>query len=217
MPRLKNMNLTKYTKIFLTVLVLTSCNRSENYIIETDFSLLMPDTINGETETKSQEKTHNFYNHLFLNTVSKTIPDIEIYTDDGKKLNLRDVITTETIIIASDNHCSWGIEGLTNDFPKALKKLQNELSDIQIICLLKREKSDLENPVVFLQRLTELNLLYNTVYIIDENQAQKINLIPNPTRLYVNKHKVVTYIGIGTSLFENSLLEEIKEYSKSNI
>lgn len=204
------MKLTKYIKVLLTVLVLTSCTRSENYIIEADFSLLMPDTINGETEKQSQEKTRDFCKLLLGNTISKTIPDTEISTIDGKKLNLRDVLNTETIIIASDNHCAWGLEALTNDFPEALKKLQDEISHINVICLLKREKSDIENPMAFSKRLDELKLIYETVYIIDENQAFKLNLFPNSSRLYVNKHKVVTYFGIGASTIENYLLEEIK-------
>ncbi len=205
------MKLNNYIKIILTVLVLTSCARTENYVIETDFSQLMPDTINGETEKESQAKSQEFYNLLLSNTISKTIPDIEIFTVDGKKLNLRDVLNTETIIIAGDNHCSWGLEALTNDFPKVLKKLKSEISEIKIICLFKREKSDIENPVAFDQTLNELKMIYETVYIIDYNQAYKINLFPNPTRLYVDKNNVVTYIGIGTSTIENGLLEEIKE------
>lgn len=213
---MKNMKLTTYIKVFFTVLVLASCVRSENYIIETDLSLLMPDTINGETEKKSQERSREFHKLLLSNTISKTIPDTEIFTVDGKKLNLRDVLNSETIIIASDNHCSWGLESLTNDFPETLKKLQHEISDIQIICLFKREKSDLENPVAFNKRLNELKLIYETVYIIDDNQANKINLFASSTRLYVNEHKVVTNIGIGTSLIKNGLLEEIKENTGIN-
>jgi hypothetical protein len=210
------MELNKCVKIFLTVLVLASCSRSENYVIETDFSQLMPNTINGETEKESQEKSQKFYELLLSNTLFKTIPDIEIFTVDGKKLNLRDVINSETIIIASDNHCGWGLEALTNDFPKALEKLQNEISNTKIICLFKREKSDIENPMAFDKTLNELKLIYETVYIIDDIQAYKINLFPNPTRLYVNKNKVVTHIGIGTSLIENKLLEEIKKNIRAN-
>lgn len=205
------MKLPKYITIFFAVLVLASCTRSENYIVEADFNLLMPDTINGETEKQSQEKYHNFIKLLLSNTISKTIPDAEISTIDGKKLNLRDVLNTETIIIASDNHCAWGLETLTIEFPKALKKLQNEISHIEIICLLKREKSDIENPMEFYKRLNELQLIYETVYIIDDSQALKLNLFPNSSRLYVNKHKVVTHFGIGTSTIENYLLEEIEE------
>jgi len=176
----------------------------------------MPDTINGETEKKSQERSREFHKLLVSNTISKTIPDTEIFTIDGEKLNLRDVLNTETIIIASDNHCGWGLESLTNDFPEALEKLRDEISDIEIICLFKREKSVIEKPMAFNKRLNELKLIYETVYIIDDNQANKINLFASSTRLYVNKHKVVTNIGIGTSLIENGLLEEIKENTGIN-
>jgi hypothetical protein len=212
----KKMKLRKYIRISLTVLVLASCTRPSNYVIETDFNQLMPDTINGETEKESQKKSQEFYKLLLSNTIDKTIPDIEIFTVDGKKLNLRDVLNTETIIISSDNHCGWGLEALTNDFPNAMKNLQNEIPDINIICLFKREKSDIENPVAFNKTLNELKLIYESVYVIDENQAYKINLFPNPTRLYVNENKVVTHIGIGTSLIENRLLDEIKENTGAN-
>ena len=206
----------KYIKIFLIVLVLTSCAKSRNYVIETDFSLLIPDTINGETVKESQKKSKKFYELLLSNTIDRIIPDIEIFTVDGKKLNLPDVLNTETIIIASDNHCGWGLECLTNDFPNAIKSLQNEISNIKIICLLKRENSDIKDPESFNQTLNELKLIYETVYVIDDNQAYKINLFPNPTRLYINNDKVVKHIGIGTSLIENRLLNEIKENTGAN-
>jgi len=47
---IKKMKLRKYVRILLTVLVLVSCTRPINYVIETDFNQLMPDTIDGVTE-----------------------------------------------------------------------------------------------------------------------------------------------------------------------
>ena len=204
-------------KSIISVLIfgslLFSCTDNEKYIIQTDYSQLLPDTINGETVMESNNKNKKFIENLISNTVDRAIPSIEIFTVEGERLNLRSIIQKETIIISSDIYCGWGLECLTNDFPKAIKQLQNSLENIDIICLLKRQNSDIENPEAFNQDINDLKLIYEKVYIIEENEAGKINLFPNPTRLYINSNKFVKYIGFGTSLIENSLINEIKEYT----
>ena len=120
----------------------------------------------------------------------------------------------ETIIVSTDNHSGWGLECLTNDFPNALKEIEN--LNFSIICLLKRENSDIDNPESFNKTLNELKQFYESVYIINDNESRKINLFPNPTRLYINRDKVVKHIGIGTSLIENRLLNEIIENTGAN-
>ncbi len=197
--------------IFLFSTLFISCDKPKKYIIETDYTQLLPDTINGETQEESNKKIKKFGEELISNTINRTIPDIEIFSDEGVKLNLRNILHKETIIISSDTHCGWGLECLTNDFPKAVNQLQSDLQNIDIICLLKRENSDIENSDAFNQNVNDLKKLYKKVYIIEENEARKINLFPNPTRLYVNNYKIVKHIEFGTSLVENRLLNEIKE------
>lgn len=210
------MKLKHIIEILIISLLITSCIEPEKYVIESDFSKLMPDTINGETQKESNKKSQEFLEELLLNTIDRAIPDIEIISIEGEKMNLRNILTRETIIISCDIHCGWGLEGLTNDFPKAMKELEKESLDFNVICLLKRENSDIGQPK-FTKTLYELTQFYEFVYIIDNSEAMKINLYPNPTRLYINNDKVVKHIGIGTSLIENKLLNEIKENTGANI
>lgn len=194
---------------------MTSCSEPENYIIETDYSKLMPDTINGQTQNETNIKLQEFYKELLSNTINKTIPKIEIITVVGEKMNLQDILIGETILISSDNHCGWGLEGLTNDFPNAIKKLEKESLYFNVICLLKRGDSDIKTPE-FRNTLNELTQIYESVYIIDETEARKINLFSNPARFYISSEKIVKHIGAGFSLIENKLLNEIKENTGAN-
>lgn len=175
----------------------------------------MPDTINGETEKESHRKFQEFYKELLSNTINRTIPNVEILNLEGEKMNLRDILIDETILISSSIHCGWGLEGLTNDFPNAIKELGKDSLNFNVICLLKREKSDIDQPK-FKETLNELIQIYESVYIIDESEARKINLFSDPVRFYINGEKVVKHIGTGVSLIENTLLNEIKENTGAN-
>ena len=211
------MRVKHHIKILLAFTLLISCTQSEDYIIETDLNQFLPDTINGETIKESNERSRLFTEKLISKTVNRAIPGIVIFSLNGEKLNLRDVLNNETIIISSDIYCGWGTECLTNDFPNAIKQLANVHGAFDVICLLKREASDIQNPVRFDSFLTELEVYYEKIYIIDENEARKINLLANPTRLYISKNKVVKQIGFGVSLIEDGLLKEIKENTGAKI
>ena len=94
------------------------------------------------------------------------------------------------------------MEGSMNDFPNAMKHVIIEKKNLTIICLVVKSKEDVENPKRLRTTLKELNKYYKDIYIIKENDSNKLNLFANPTRLYINGDKVVTHMAFGISTIE---------------
>ncbi len=212
------MKISLHLVSILIIAMFVSCSSSNNEIIETDLNKLLLDTSKPITVKESQIQSRSFYQEVITNTVGRKIPKVKIHNVSGGELNLKDLIKSESIIISSDVYCSWGIEGLTNDFPKVIELLRQNygVEKFCVICLLKREKSDIENPERFNKTFDEVKLHYQNLFIIDEKEARKLNLYANPTRLYVNKNLIVTNIGLGVSTIEGRLYEEICENMVTN-
>lgn len=170
-------------------------------------SLLMPDTVNGETVAQSNKRGEVFRQNLKSNTIDKYIPNVPVYSLSGKEFNLQDVISKKTILISSDSYCGFGGASLRNDFPVALDSLKNELQDYDVICLLKRTEWDMEDSTRFEGFKEELREIYETLYIIEESDAYRINLIGNPVRYYIDKNQKVAHIGSGLSNVQNQIIE----------
>jgi len=204
------MRIRAYFEFVIFLFLAISCQHAYTYIIETDINKLAPDRKNGETIIQSNEKARKFFDEVTNNTVGKMIPHLKITDTLGNKKDLQDVLSGKTIIISSDLYCGFGEEGLLNDFPKAMKRIGAEKNHLRIICLIKKQQDDEENPKRLINTLKELNRYYTDIYIINELESRKINLFANPTRLYINKDKVVTHIALGISTIE--LLEsELRE------
>lgn len=199
----------KYKSIlFITLIaILHSCGGKKSSIIETDLSLRIPDTVNGETIAQSKKRNKIHMEELKLNTVNRYIPNIPVYDLSRQKLNLQDVISKKTIIVSSDSHCGFGKVSLLNDFPIALDSLKDELQDYEIICLIKRTKRDIEDNSRFDMFVSELQEIYEPLNIIEESDANRMNLLGNPTRFYINKDQKVEHIASGASNVENRIFE----------
>ncbi len=208
-----NNRLTIFPLILIAFLI--SCSEQNNYIIETNRDIIKLDTINGETESQSREKYAKFRKALLANTINKSIPEIIIFDLSGNKLNLQEILTEKTILISSDSHCGFGQESLTDEFPKALDSLKNELNDYKIICLVKKTSSDSKYPSKLNDFINELLKIYESIYTIDESDAFKINLFGNPVRLYIDKNKDVKHYAVGLSSIENRI-KEIKKNTGAN-
>ena len=65
------------------------------------------------------------------------------------------------------------MESLENQFADAINKLKNDISNTNIICLLKRTKTDTENHGYFIKIFNELKSKYSNIYIINEDQADR--------------------------------------------
>lgn len=149
----------------------------------------------------------HFFAKVRENTVGRSIPDITVFSLTGTTLNLKDFINSKTIIISADAYCAWGQEGIANDFPNTVTQIKNDFKefDYEIICLLKREASDIDDPQQFNLLIDEVKKSYKSLYIIDESESRKLNLFANPVRFYTNEDKVVTNIRIGASLIEGAI------------
>jgi hypothetical protein len=207
-------SIRKYLSTLLVTLLLTgnSCkNQPPNEIIQTDQRVFMPDLTNGMTVEDSEAHSRNVHYTVLENTLGRSVPDTKIFTTGGDQLNLKNIIQPKTIVISSDAHCGWGTEGITNDFPKAVSKIRSSYPefDWNIVCLLKRDSSDFENPTKFNQLIKEVRSLYDTFYIIDEQESRKLNMFANPCRLYIGKEKIVSYMRMGTYVEVSTMYKEV--------
>jgi hypothetical protein len=197
--------------VYIFLCFATACNQAPGYIVETDISKISTD---ASKDGLTVEENMNFGSFVTdsvkKNTIGKSLPDITVTDLSNRKLKLRDKISVNCIIISSDIYCSYGLDGLSAIFPKAIKMLDKQLMNTQVICLLKKTHKDDANPELFNNVIKELKSSYSAIYIVDKRDAGKLNLCINPTRLYLNKHKVVTNIELGLPSLEE-LYKEIKQ------
>ena len=210
------MKKSNYILLVILIALLNSCTEQKNYIVETGFSLLMPDTMNGETVAQSGKKEVVYIEKLKSNTINKFIPYIPVYDLSGQKLNLQDVISKKTILISSDSYCGFGKASLTEDFPIALDSLKDELQDYDIICLVKRTETDIEDSSRLEKFTAELQEMYESIYIIEESDAYKMNLSESPARFYINKDQKVEHIASGLSNVQSQIIELRKRTNSNN-
>ena len=201
------MKKSNYILLIILIALLNSCTEQKDYIVETGLSLLMPDTINGETVTQSRKRVEFFEEKLQENTINKYIPNILVSDLSGQNFNLQNVISKKTILITSNAYCGFGQESLRKEFPIALDSLKIELQDYEIICLIKRTEADLENTSRFERFTKELREIYESIYIIEESEAYKMNLYANPARLYINQDQKVEHIALGLPNVQSQIIE----------
>ncbi len=136
---------------------------------------------------------------VIYKTIGKEFPPVEVFDLSGDSVNLKDILSGEMIIISCDAHCAWSSEHAMNDFPKAIKKLNEHSVYPEIICLLLRSEYDIEEPEKLDQLLAELRTYYKSIYIIEDSNAMKLNLIGGTGRMIVNKDHIVINLGFGVS------------------
>jgi hypothetical protein len=193
------------------LLLSISSNRSKNYVVATDIEKIATSfNGNGLTEEESIKQDKIRLDSMLKNTIGKSIPEIEVTTLSNQKLILGYEFAGNFIIVSCDAYCGFGLECITDLFPKAITKFNKNNKAIPVICLLKKTENDKSNSMRFNNTLKELKRLYQTIYIIDEKEAGKLNLLINPTRLYVNKDRIVTNMEFGIPTVEE-LCDEIKQ------
>ena len=203
----------------LIILVLVaSCSPQPNYITEVEIESFWPDTITSLTVEENSRRSRLMIKDIMFKTIGKEIPPLEVYNLSGDILNLKDVLNGEMIIISCDAHCSWSSEHAMNDFPKAIKKLEEHSIYPEIICLLLKSEYDVEKPAKFDQLLEELKACYNAIYIIEDSNAMKLNLIGGSGRMIVNEEQIVLSLGFGVSITDDDrIFNELYPFlSKTN-
>lgn len=196
--------------IILLVIIISSCLEKTNYIIPVDFEKYEKEYIPGLTQGGSQEIQTRQWTEVLEKTIGKELPDLIIFDQSNSEIKLRSVITEKTLLVLTGAHCGWGMEGLTNDLPYALNKLQEEKIKINAICLLIKIDSDTEDMKHFNTIFNELKFFYPNIYVIHEKESKRLNVFANPTRMLIDHDKSVIKVGIGVSTPER-LYDEIKK------
>jgi hypothetical protein len=201
----------------LTLGLLISCNKPDNFIIGTDVEKIVSNASkNGLTVEANERLGLLIYDSIKKNTIGKTLPDMLVRDLSHQKLNLIDELKKEHndfILVSSDIYCGFGMDCILNIFPESLKKFRAQNEDIKAFCLLKRTAADNGDSVRFNKTINELIPLYNSIYIIEEKEVSKLNMHVNPSRLYVTKDMVVKNITFGITM-TGDLYEEIEQNAK---
>ena len=183
--------------ILLEVIIL-SCDSPPDYIIPVDFDKYEKEVVPGLTQEGVNAIQRRRMEEVKENSIGKELPNILIKDQDNNEIELKSLLNEKTLIALTDVHCGWGMEGLTNDLPKALEKLESENRYLKTICLVIKTDSDYENPELFNTYRDELKTYYSDLYIIDEKDSKRLNVYANPTRLLIHNNKLI-HIGIGVS------------------
>lgn len=195
--------------LLLAFIMLVSCNSNRNIIVPFDYIKNFPDTKNGLTQEQANEYMSYAMNQIQLNTVGKKVPKIFIYDIHNKKVKLNSLINQTTFLYATDKHCGFGMEVLDTDLPHALEKLKEDSIYIYTIALLVKTDFDSTNMEDFNNTASEINLMYDHFYIIDESESKKLNAL-NAAKILIDKNKNIISIGFGASLDPNGIYEQLK-------
>lgn len=206
----------KFQTIISLVLLLfaISCTTPPAIIIPTDFdSIYAGIDKDGVTVEEVDSLDLKVGRLLENNTEGKKLPDVKVMDLENRGVNLPDQINAETIILSSDIHCAMAFECLSNEYPKAMKMFGKNHQLPPTICLVIKTEYDDENEGKFNTAVAKLKPYYQKLYIINENEARKINLHYVITRLYLNKEKVVENMEFGAWTAEK--LD--KEFSQNSL
>ena len=163
---------TKYLILYLSFGLILSCNKPDNFIIETDVEKIAVNASkNGLTVEENGRLGLLIHDSKKKNTIGKSIPPVYVMNLSYQKVNLLDElgkVNDDFILISSDIYCGFGADCMRNIFPKSLIKFRANHKDVKAFCLLKRTESDLSDSIEFINTIEELKPLYNSIYIIEE-------------------------------------------------
>lgn len=206
MHQFEKMKIRVILSIILLEIIVLSCDSPTNYIIPIDFDKYENEVVPGLTQEGVNAIQRRRMEEVQENSIGKELPNILIKDQENNEIELKSVLNEKTLIALTDVHCGWGMEGLTNDLPKALEKLESENRYLKTICLVIKTDSDYESPERFDASLDELKKYYSDLYIIDEKDSKRLNVYANPTRLLIHNNKLI-HIGIGVSSLEGQYEE----------
>ena len=190
------------------LLVIASCNRTDNYIIPVDYEKYY-EGITSLTEKEGQELSQRIYMDWYNNTMGKEIPDINVKDLDGNTLKLKKWLNRETILVFTDTHCGFGKEEVEKELPMTIGKIKDELVGIDILCLV--EDAEDSAPGEALDYAKNLQGNYNKVFIIDQKDALRTNLTGSPTKFYIDKDQIVRQVHVGFSMNQEQREESIRQ------
>lgn len=190
------------------LLVIASCNRTDNYIIPVDYEKYY-EGITSLTEKEGQELSQKIYMDWYNNTMGKEIPDINVKDLEGNTLKLKKWLNRETILVFTDTHCGFGKEEVEKELPMTIGNIKDELVGIDILCLV--EDADDSAPGEALDYAKNLQGNYDKVFIIDQKDALRTNLTGSPTKFYIDKDQIVRQVHVGFSMNQEQREESIRQ------
>ena len=166
--------------VFSIILIaFASCNRTDNYIIPVDYEKYY-EGITSLTEKEGQELSQRIYMDWYNNTMGKEIPDLKVKDLDGRTIKLKKWLKRETILVFTDTHCGFGAEEVEKELPIAIDNMKDELVGIDILCLVEdTEDSALGEALNYAKSLKDI---YNNIFIIDQQDALRMNLTGSPSK-----------------------------------
>jgi hypothetical protein len=199
------------------IIMLIACGNENNYIVATDFSLLIPDSTqisNGITIDQQQKRSEEFIMTVRENTLNHEIPDAIVFDLNGKSHNLKDQLSNVSLIISTSLTCAWNLTGLLNDFPKANQLIAKPITKKEIVLLILKENNDYFK-LQFDENIKDIKSNYSNIFLIDSIQSSKLNILAF-SRYYISREQVVLDFEIGTSLSYESLIIELKRNTNAN-
>ncbi len=187
---------------FLTI---TACKSSGKEIIPTDIEPYKNAVVTNDDEAiglgvRFREECQN-------NTIGKLFPSITVTDTDGMKHDLSKMLVRESVIIAGSNYEGYGREEFVSSFPETIRSLEEVPGEFDVYCLV----IDSGNPDDNTRLVTELSPNYRNIYIISGEEAAKINVFSNPTKLYLNKERAVVHYAMGYVIEDQYRQQEAEE------
>ena len=194
--------------ITFLVLAIASCNRTDNYIIPVDYEKYY-EGITSLTEKEGQELSQRIYMDWYNNTIGKEIPDINVKNLEGETIKLKKWLNRETILVFTDTHCGFGKEEVEKEVPMTIGSIKDELVGIDILCLV--EDAEISAPGEALDYAKGLQGSYNNIFIIDQQDALRMNLTGSPSKFYIDKDQIVRQVHIGFAMNQEQREESIRQ------
>ena len=192
---------------FIAAFLLVGCGRNDNYIIPVNYEKFY-EGITSLTKEQGQELSLKISEEQWNNTIGKEIPDIEVKDPNGKSYKLKKLLKKSSIIIFSAHNCGWGKEEAQKEFPALIREISDELDGIDIFCFVENSKDYNQQQVG--DYVWSLQKEYSKIYLIDQNDAIKINLYACPTKLFINKEQIVSFMHVGYAMEPEARLNIIR-------
>lgn len=199
----------KLAHVLAIVLVtFASCNRTSNYIIPVDYEKYY-EGVTSLTEKESRALDSKIMMDWYNNTMGREIPDINVKDLNGETVKIKKWLKRETILVFTDTHCGFGKEEVEKELPSTISNMKDELEGIDILCLI--EDAEDSEPNEALDYAKSLQGSYNNLFIIDQQDALRMNLTGSPTKFYIDKDQIVRQVHIGFAMNQEQREESLRQ------
>lgn len=198
------MRLLRALAISAIPFILMGCQSSPNYVIPVDLKKYENEMNvrvkkQGLTRDDMNEMTGREMKEVMANTVGKTLPEITVRSLTGEELSLKSLIREKSLLNFTDAHCGPGCESTISFLPRVIQQLRSEKVNINVCCIIVKMPVDGENPSALNNLLNECKLLYNNIFLMEEGESLKLNVIGSPARMIVETDLIIKHFAFGSS------------------